>query len=74
MFREWRFTFDGKPLWIGAVIISMVGIASAFITLRLARRDSSSNDVTTLPVWFIQSFGVLYFIGLGFVAYDKKMA
>jgi len=72
MIREWRFTFEGKPLWAGAIIISIVGIASAFIALRLARRGTPSNGVTTLPAWFIQSFGVLYFVGLGFVAYDKK--
>ncbi len=71
MIREWQFTFQGKPLWIGAVITSIVGVASAFIALRLARRGTA-NGVTTLPAWFIQSFGVIFLVGAGFVAYDKK--
>jgi hypothetical protein len=74
MIRERSFTFNGKPLWIGALIIAAVGAAAAFIAVRLVRGEIAPNGVTTMPVWFIQVFGIFLLIGVAFVAYDKRSA
>jgi len=71
MFKEGAFQFDGKPLWIGVLILTVVGLAAGFIALRLIRASTASNGVTTMPTWFIQSFGALLLVGVGAVAYDR---
>jgi hypothetical protein len=71
MIRRHIFTYDGKPLWIGAAIIGALGIAAGFIAWRLVRRQAAANGVTVLPTWFIQLFGIFFLIGLCFVAYDR---
>ena len=71
MFEEGTFQFDGKPLWIGVLILTVVGLAAAFVAIRLTRGSIASNGVTSMPVWFIQSFGGLLLVGVGAVAYDR---
>ncbi len=72
MIRRHSFSFDEKPLWLGAVVIAVVGSAAAFIAFRLVRGEVAANGVTTLPLWFIRGFGLLLLVGVGLVAYDRR--
>jgi integral membrane sensor domain MASE1 len=71
MIRRHSFEYDGKPLWLGAVVIGVIGAAAAFIAWRLRRRHPAANGATVLPAWFIQLFGVLFLVGQGFAAYHR---
>ena len=72
MLRRQSFEFEGKPLWIAALLLCFVGFCAAYIAFRLARDRIASNGVTTMPAWFIQSFGALLLVGIGLVAYEKR--
>jgi drug/metabolite transporter (DMT)-like permease len=56
----WRrsITSEGKPIWLGVIIVAGLGILCAFMSLRLSRR-TSKNQVTLLPALLIQIFGVM---------------
>src|SRR5205807_5989695 len=49
------------PLIGCALMFGFLSFASAWMLARLLRRARSSNQITMMPVWFIQLFGV--FIG-----------
>jgi H+/Cl- antiporter ClcA len=70
MIRQRSFDYQGKPLWIGAAIVGLIGVAAGFIAWRLLRGHAAGNGVTVLPASFIQLFGVLLLVGLCFVADD----
>ncbi len=69
MIQKQVFSYEGKPLWIGGVVLSVLGLASGFCGWRLACRRASANGVTLLPTWFIQMFGMLFLIGQLVVVY-----
>ena len=71
MIQRHSFEYEGKPLWVGAAVVTLFGLAAAFIAWRLLCRHASANGVTVMPTWFIQFFGVLLLVGLCFVAYHK---
>ncbi len=71
MIRRHSFDYEGKPLWMGAAVVGVIGLASAFIAWRLVRRQAAANGVTVIPIWFIQVFGVLLLSGFCFVAYHR---
>src|SRR5438045_4215885 len=71
MIRRHSLDYAGKPLWMGAAGIGVIGVAAAFIAWRLVRRLAAANGVTLMPTWFIQLFGVLLLVGLCFVAYHR---
>jgi hypothetical protein len=71
MIQRQSFEYDGKPLWMGAILIGVIGAAAAFIAWRLLPRHTAANGVTVLPTWFIQLFGVLFLVGQCFAAYHK---
>src|SRR4051794_36618619 len=64
MFRKKSFTYNGKPLWIGAAIVVVIGFAAAFIAGRLVRLRTAPNGITVIRTWFIQSFGLVFFTAL----------
>lgn len=59
---------DQKTAWFIIVFFSLLGSATAAIGYRLARGRVAANRITTMPVWFIQAFGVFLLVGLAFVA------
>ena len=65
------FDYEGKPLWLGAIAVAVIGFAAAFIAWRLVRRQVAANGVTVMPTWFIQFFGVLLLTGSCLVAYQR---
>jgi len=69
MIRRHSLDYEGKPLWMGATVVGVIGVAAAFIAWRLVRRHAAANGVTVMPTWFIQLFGVFLLSGLCFVAY-----
>ena len=71
MIQRQSLQYDGKPLWVGAVTISVIGISTAFIAWRLLCHHYAGNGVTSLPTRFIQLFGIVLLVGLGCVAYYK---
>ena len=71
MIRRHSFHYQGKPLWIAAAVVAVIGLSAAFIAWRLVRRHAAANGVTVMPIWFIQLFGVLLLVGLCFVAYHR---
>jgi len=71
MFRRHSFEYEGKPLWMGAAVVGVIGIAAGSIAWRLVRRQVAANGVTVMPTWFIELFGVLLLGGLCLVAYHR---
>jgi len=72
MIRRHSFLYEGKPIWMGAAILGVIGVAAAFIAWRLVRQHTSVNGVTVLPTWFIQLFGVIFFVGFCFAAHERR--
>ncbi len=72
MFRRHSIDYEGKPLWIGAVIVGLIGLAAGFIAWRLVCGHAAANGVTVMPTWFIQLFGVFFLVGSCFVAYYQR--
>ena len=60
--HEW-----GMPVALG--VMGILTFFCAHIAWRLWRGSLSSNGVTFMPTWFIQTFGVFFLIGIAFVAY-----
>lgn len=52
-------------------MVGILGIAAAFIAWRLIRHGPTANNITLMPVWFIQYFGLLLLLGLAFFTYEK---
>ena len=71
MIRRNSFYYEGKPLWIGATVVGIIGVAAAFTAWRLVRRNAAANGITVMPKWFIQLFGVLMLLGLCVAAYQS---
>ena len=69
--RQQSIEQEAKPLWIAVGIVGLIGVASAFITWRLVRQHRAANGITTMPLWFIRLFGVLFLMGIIFVGYAK---
>ncbi len=59
---------------MGVIVLAMIGFATAYISWRLLRHHASANGVTVMPTWFIQLFGILFFVGLCLVAYQRRSA
>lgn len=72
MFHRNSFEYEGKPLWMGAAVVGVIGIATGWISWRLVRRHAAANGVTVMPTLFIQLFGVLLLGGLCLAAYHRK--
>jgi hypothetical protein len=53
------------PLMGCALMFGFLSFASAWMLARLLQRSRSANQITMMPVWFIQLFGV--FLGAGVV-------
>jgi ATP-dependent Clp protease adaptor protein ClpS len=70
MVRRGDFYYDGKPLWVGAVVCGLIATASGWMAVRLWT-DRSANGVTILPVWFIEVFGVLFLTGTIWVGVER---
>lgn len=71
MLSQNSFYYEGKPVWIGALVLTGIGVAAGFIAWRVLRSRTAANGVTVLPVWFIQLFGVIFLVGLILVAYHR---
>jgi hypothetical protein len=56
------------PLMGCALMFGFLSFASAWMLARLLRRSRSANQITMMPVWFIQLFGVLFGAGIVFMA------
>ena len=72
MIRRHSFDYEGKPLWVGAAIVGVVGVVAAFVVWRLARRRPAANGITAMPVWFIQVFGLLLLAGICIFIYYRE--
>lgn len=70
MIERGRLDHNGKPLWIGAAICGLIAAATGWMTVRLWI-GRSTNGVTVLPIWFIELFGLLFFIALVWVGIQK---
>jgi hypothetical protein len=71
MIQGQSFEYEGKPLWMGAVVVGAIGTASGFIAWRIVCRQTAAYGVTVIPTWFIQCFGVLLLSGLCLIAYKR---
>ncbi len=69
MIQRGRLDYNGKPLWVAAVICGLIAVACGWLTVRLAV-GQSKNGVTVLPLWFIEAFGMLFLIGTVWVGYE----
>jgi len=58
---------DQKIAWFIIVFFGLIGCATSALGYRLARGSISNNGVTTMPVWFIQAFGMFLLVGAIFV-------
>src|SRR5436305_12512505 len=72
MLRRGTFEQDGKPLWVGVVIVGILGLVTAYLSWRLARGRPSANGVTLLPTWFISAFGLLLLVGVVCASYGMR--
>ena len=70
MVQRGRFDYDGKPLWVAAVVLGLIAIACGWMAVRLWG-GRSANGVTILPVWFIGLFGGLFLIGTIWVGVER---
>jgi hypothetical protein len=60
---------DQKTAWFIVFFFGLLGSATAAMGNRLARGKVAANRITTMPVWFIQAFGVFFLVGMVFVAF-----
>ena len=56
------------PLIATGLVFGGMTLVSFWMLLSLLRRGRSSNKVTMMPTLFIQGFGLLFAIGIGFAA------
>jgi hypothetical protein len=56
------------PLIASGLVFGGMTLVSFWMLLSLLRRGRSSNKVTMMPTLFIQGFGLLFTIGIGFAA------
>jgi hypothetical protein len=63
-------TADLVTAWSLIIFFGLLGSATAAIGYRLARGVVSENRITTMPVWFIQGFGVLFLVGSALIGFD----
>ena len=49
MIRRHSFDYGGKPLWMGAAVVGVIGFAAGFIAWRLVRRQAAANGITVMP-------------------------
>jgi hypothetical protein len=63
MLSRGSLEFEGKPLWIGVIVVATLGVSAAWIAWRLSHDRISANGVTNIPAWFIQLFGVFLLVG-----------
>ena len=63
------FEYEGKPFWIGALIITFVALSASFITWKLFYQSNAVHGTVNLPLWFIRLFGVFSLALLSAAAY-----
>lgn len=56
MIRRGSLNYEGKPLWVGAAVVGVIGIAAADIAWRPVRRHAAANGVTVMPTWVHSAF------------------
>src|SRR5258708_3976173 len=56
------------PLVGCGLLFGFMTWASGWMFLRLLRRTRSANQITMMPVWFIQVFGLFFAAGIVFAA------
>ena len=54
--------YNGKPIWIGGVILGYFSFALSWFAYRLIRRPLPTKDGTMMPRWFIVTT-IAFFIG-----------
>jgi hypothetical protein len=59
MVQRGRIDNQGKPLWIAAVVCTLIAVACGWMSVRLWS-GRSANGVTILPLWFIELFGAVF--------------
>jgi hypothetical protein len=60
---------DQKTAWFIIVFFGLLGSATALTGYRLARGTVAQNQVTTMPILFIQAFGAFILVGMAFVGF-----
>ena len=56
------------PILGSIAIFGVLAFATSWMAFRLLRRERSANGITTMPERFIQIFGILLLLGIGFTA------
>jgi hypothetical protein len=54
---------QGKPLWLGVCIVALLTVAAGWLSIRLWS-GACANGITLMPLWFIETFGALFLIGI----------
>src|SRR5437016_3296253 len=58
MFNRHSLEFEGKPIWMAAIVVAVISAAATWISCRLSHNTLSANDVTVIPPWFLRVFGI----------------
>jgi len=59
------------PLYSCMAIFGVLTVVCGWMLIRLLRRHRASNGRTVMPEWFIQLFGVVFFVGICVTAIFK---
>lgn len=62
MIQDGRVDHNGKPLWVGAVVGGLIALTCWWLSVRLWI-GRPANQVTVLPLWFIELSGVVLLAG-----------
>ncbi len=54
---------QGEPLWLGVCIVALLTVAAGWLSVRLWS-GALANGITLMPLWFIETFGALFLIGI----------
>ena len=69
-FRPNMPAMDRKSAWFVVIFFGLMGVATTTLGYRLARGRVAQNKITTMPVWFIQAFGIFFLIGMALSVYS----
>ena len=53
LFAEHTLYHNGKPVWIGGIILGYFSLALSWFALRLIRRPLPTDGGTMMPRWFL---------------------
>ena len=74
MARRGSTEFEGKPLWLGVVVVAILAFIADWLAWRVTHPKVNASSTTAIPAWFIWLFAGFGAIAGGWlVALDPRV-